>query len=244
MKKLATICGFAGFAGLVGVMATTWPHKVVVASYETSLENRTKQQRHNALLAASHLNGAIIKPGAEFSFIHRVGSFGRSDGYRKAPVAYSGKLIRDWGGGVCQVSTTVYNAFLLAGLDILEKHPHEFCPGYAVPGCDAAVAYPGVDLRVRNTLNEPLQVQAQVQGNKLVVRLIGDHSLPSSVVVQPKVENRVQPSQVYLGQGKHARTSTVGAPGCSVTILRKIGNKTETISQDEYPVMPHVVAYD
>jgi vancomycin resistance protein YoaR len=93
-------------------------------------------QRHNARKAALSLDNQTIAPGATFSFNKVVKSWSWDQGYVKAPVSYDGELIPAYGGGVCQASTTLYNAVLLAGLPIVERHSHVFTPHY-VPqdGC-------------------------------------------------------------------------------------------------------------
>src|SRR2546423_11256825 len=84
------------------------PEEVVISRYATSLDGRTRSQRHNADLALSRLNGVVIQPGQIFSFNSVVGTFSRDQGYRKAPVSYNGQLVSSWGGGVCHTSQTVY----------------------------------------------------------------------------------------------------------------------------------------
>src|SRR5690349_13198224 len=128
---------------LAQLMATPSP-QVEIAGYATSLQGRTHGQRHNAELAAAALDGKTIAPGAVFSFNQTVKSWSLDEGYVKAPVSFDGELVRAYGGGVCQTSTTLYNAALLAGLPILERHPHVFRPQYITPGRDAAVAQPGI----------------------------------------------------------------------------------------------------
>jgi hypothetical protein len=93
------------------------------------------------LRAAAALNGAVIAPGRELSFNHVVASWTPDRGFVLAPVSYDGQLVVDWGGGVCQTSTTLYNAALLAGMEITERHRHFWPPRYAPPGADAAVHF-------------------------------------------------------------------------------------------------------
>jgi hypothetical protein len=89
--------------------------------------------------------------------------------YRRAPVSFSGERLLDWGGGVCQASTAVYNTALLAGLPIVERHRHHWATVYVPPGQDAAVAYPSIDLRFRNTLAAPIRVAARVEGESVLI---------------------------------------------------------------------------
>src|SRR5687767_11452496 len=126
-------CGAFGFLRLLGAPNP----QIEMAGYATSLLGRTSGQRHNARLAAEAINGKAIAPGEVFSFNRAVKSWSVDQGYVKAPVSFDGELVRAFGGGVCQTSSTLYNAALLAGLPIIERHPHVFRPQYIAPGRDA-----------------------------------------------------------------------------------------------------------
>jgi vancomycin resistance protein VanW len=139
--------------------------------FATSLEGRTPGQRHNATLAAKRIHGATLAPNAEWSFNQTIGQWVRSEGYVRAPVSYGGVLVPAWGGGVCQTSTTLYNAALLAGLEVLERHPHTIAPSYIAPGRDAAVAQSIADLKLRNPYPFPCRIECFVRGDKLVCRV-------------------------------------------------------------------------
>src|SRR5213594_2378751 len=120
IRGLAGVAGFSivllAGGGLLGRLAAAPPAQVEIAGFATSLKGRTTSQRHNAILSAQELDGALIPPGRVFSFNHRVRTWSQDAGYVKAPVSYDGELVRAYGGGVCQTSTTLYNAALLAGL--------------------------------------------------------------------------------------------------------------------------------
>ncbi len=146
---------------------------VVMASFYTSLEGRTEGQRLNALKAARALNKAIIPPKGTFSFNQRVGSWTRERGFVRAPVSFGGVLVPSWGGGVCQVATALYNAALLAGLKVTERHPHAVAPSYVPLGMDAAVAFGVADLRLQNPFPFPVQIECTVVSNQLRCHLLG-----------------------------------------------------------------------
>jgi vancomycin resistance protein YoaR len=137
-----------------------------LVEFATSLEGRTQGQRHNATLAAKRLHGAILAPDATWSFNQTVGQWVRSEGYVRAPVSYGGVLVPAWGGGVCQTSTTLYNAALLAGLEVVERHPHTIAPSYIAPGRDAAVAHGIADLKLRNPYPFPCRIECFVRGGQ------------------------------------------------------------------------------
>jgi vancomycin resistance protein YoaR len=220
----------------------TWPEDRVVASFATSLAGRTPAQRHNSELALRRLNRATLKPGETFSFNARVGTFSRDQGYRRAPVSYDGQLIDDWGGGVCQSSTTLYNAALLAGMTIIERNHHRFAPGYVAPGRDAAVAYSSIDLRFSNPYPFPVRIATRVSGNCLVAEFKAEHALPAEPRIVSEVHGLVKPRTFEVDDGTgQFRVRTVGKAGFDVTVTRIVGNRREEISHDSYPVMNRVI---
>jgi vancomycin resistance protein YoaR len=225
------------FAGLQSA-----PGEQVVASFVTPLDGRSGSQRHNARLAVERLDGARIEPGAEFSFNRRVGTFSRDMGYRKAPVSYNGQLINDWGGGVCQASTTLYNAALLAGLNIIERHRHQFQPSYVPPGRDAAVAFSNIDLRFQNPYDFPLRLHASIEGDMVRCELIAPRSLEHKPQVYSRVLSTQEPWTFEVHkQGSRSRVRNTGKVGWEVAVYRVIAGRKELVSQDSYPVMHRVI---
>jgi vancomycin resistance protein VanW len=219
-----------------------WPEDRIVASFATSLAGRTPGQRHNAELAMKRLNGATLKPGETFSFNKRVGTFSRDQGYRRAPVSYDGQLIDDWGGGVCQSSTTLYNAALLAGMTIVERNHHRFAPGYVGPGRDAAVAYSSIDLRFSNPYAFPVRITTQVSGACLLVEFKAEQALPVQPRIVTEVRGLVHPRTFLVDDEEGPRrVRTSGKSGFDVTVVRIEGNRREEISHDTYPVMNRVL---
>lgn len=227
---------------IVGTVALTIaPKEQCLASFSTSLEKRSRAQRHNALLSVQKLDGALIAPGETFSFNKRVGSFSRDGGYRKAPVSYNGQLIDSFGGGVCQTSTTAYNAALLAGLDIVERNRHRFAPSYVLPGRDAAVAYYTIDLRFKNPYDFPIKIKAKIEGNQLKVGMYGTGQPRDSHIVTDVRQIR-DPSIIEIGDRRAAgRMRNTGKQGFFVQVFRVMDGKKRLVSSDNYPVMDMVV---
>jgi len=218
------------------------PHEQILSSYVTSLEGRNFSQRHNAALALKQIDSKIIPAGGVFSFNQNVGSYSRDEGYRKAPVSFNGQLIDDWGGGVCQSSTTLYNAALLAGLTILERTHHRFCPSYVAPGRDAAVAYPSIDLKLGNPYKFPIRIHAFVDRDRLRVDLVASNPLPEAVTVTSRVEHESHPTTFFLNSGGHGRfVRNSGKAGYDAVVSRSMGNREEVVSYDFYPVMNRVI---
>ncbi len=169
----AYLIGWAWLAAAALVLAATAAtREQELANYGTSLADRTPNQAHNARLAARAIDGQVIAPGAEFSFNRTVGPWTRDRGYRKAMVSYGGEMVLAYGGGVCQTSTTLYNAALLAGLTVVERDHHVWVPGYVEAGRDAAVAQGAADLRLLNPYPAPLRLRATAADGRLTVRVL------------------------------------------------------------------------
>jgi vancomycin resistance protein VanW len=218
-----------------------------IAAYTTSVAQRTPRQKHNATLAATHLTGKVIPAGGVFSFNSVVKGWSADMGYVKAPVSYDGDLIPAFGGGVCQTSTTLYNAALIAGLEVVERHHHVFAPHYVTPGRDAAVAYPGIDLRLRNPYSFPIRIEAKSEGSRLTVTLHG-----AGKISEQQIQTRIIGLATPNAQTRHMNGTRAprrgfarrdGATGFRVVTSRVGGEKRETLSDDVYPAMPEVHAF-
>lgn len=218
------------------------PGPKVMGQAETLLEARSPNQKHNATLACKAIDGKVIKPGEVFSFNKAVGSWSRDKGYRRAPVSFNGSLIDAWGGGVCQTSTTFYNAALYAGMELVERHAHHFCPTYSSPGRDAAVAYPNIDLQMRNASEHPIEVSAKVEGSRLKIVLSGRGSKPS-ITIQTRVIDQQSPMLLNQGSGDSPWLRSPGKPGYEVETYRITPEGKVRLSRDRYPVMHRVVQW-
>ena len=179
---------------------------------------------HNLELAIKGINGKVIPPGGEFSFNRTVGSWTAERGYVKAPVSYDGELIPAWGGGVCQASSTLYNAALLAGMRITERHRHRFPAKYAPPGQDAAVAQYDIDLRFKNPYKWPVKIEAETVGDRVVCRILSRSLLKREISVEREIRQVTTPVEVVRfdssGSGGHRRVVNHGQPGMSVAVYR------------------------
>ncbi len=133
-----------------------------ISNYKGSITGR----KYNIAHAAGQISGTLVKPGEEFSFNQAVGEVSASTGYKKSYVIRSGQTILDDGGGVCQVSTTVFRAALNTGLPITERHAHSYRVHYyendAKPGLDATVYAPSVDLKFMNDTPGYILIQTKV----------------------------------------------------------------------------------
>ena len=219
-----------------------------IGSYMTSLRGRTPSQIHNVRLSVKAINNVVIPPGGVFSFVRTVGTWTADRGYVKAPVSYDGELVRSWGGGVCQASTTLYNAALLAGLEIVERHRHHWPARYAPVGRDAAVAYDTVDLKFRNNLRESIRIVGRVEGGSVVFRILSRQKPTSTVTVNTSIRSVTAQSDVLYECEPGARRRALvnrGHPGFDVVTVRRFedknGIRAEIVSEDHYPAMHRVI---
>lgn len=148
--------------------------KTLVAKGESNFKGSSSARIHNIQTGASKFNGTIIKPGEEFSFNKILGKVDEKSGYQYELVIKEGELIPEYGGGLCQVSTTFFRAAIFAGFPILERRPHSFPVKYYNPqGFDSTI-YPGVsDLRFVNDTESHILIQTKINGSKLIVELYG-----------------------------------------------------------------------
>lgn len=180
---------------------------------------------YNVKLAASRINSTVVAPGEEFSFNKAVGEISRETGYQSAYIISGGKTVLGDGGGVCQVSTTVFRAALNAGLPITERKAHAYRVGYyeqdSKPGIDATVYNPTADLKFKNDTNHHILIQTEVDTKKLTmkVEIYGTKDGRTSMVSEPKISSQTPPpATLYmddptlpLGQTKQIDWSAWGA---------------------------------
>lgn len=140
-------------------------------TYNAGLTGRTK----NLKLAASKINGLILKPGETFSYNRVVGKRTIAAGYQNAAIFSGGKVVDDVGGGICQISSTLYGAVLNANLQVIERTNHGMQTSYSKPGIDATVYYGSLDFKFKNNRNVPIKLFASVSGGKVVVSIKGEN---------------------------------------------------------------------
>lgn len=149
------------------------PYKDLVAHYASSLIERSAAQKQNIRAAARQLDGAVIGPGEECSFNALVGPRTVERGFVPANAFMEGTLTRSMGGGVCQVSSTLYAAVQETSLDVVQRHAHFAVVSSVPPGRDATVWYGKADLVWKNTLDRPVKLRALVDDSRLRIELWG-----------------------------------------------------------------------
>lgn len=127
----------------------------------------------NLKLACKAINGYVLYPGDVFDYNKVVGQRTEAAGYKPAGAYANGETVNEVGGGICQVSSTLYYSALLADLDIVTRKNHSYLSSYIAPGMDATVSWGGPDFRFRNSTNYPIRVVAEVSGGYVKIQLIG-----------------------------------------------------------------------
>lgn len=153
-------------------LAARWGDYTIAGGYFTHLNNSPPNRTNNIVLACSQINGTLVKPGDIFSFNAVVGPRNLNNGYLPASIFVGSKVVTGTGGGICQVSSTVYNSALTAGLEIVERHPHTMPVNYVASGYDATVLWEGADFKFKNNKENDLKVLTAVFGDYVVALLV------------------------------------------------------------------------
>ena len=148
------------------------PEITMIAKFSTYYGDSSENRKHNIALAAKAIDGSVILPEDEFSFNDTVGARTEERGYRPAYIIQDGTFVEGVGGGVCQVSGTLYNCALLADLAVTCVHPHSLPVSYVAPSFDAMVSSAS-DLRFANTLSAPVTVKMTADGKYLRAEMYG-----------------------------------------------------------------------
>ena len=143
-----------------------------ISSFVTYFNTEDKGRSANIALAAKKIDGMTIRPKEEFSFNRTVGARTKANGFREAKIIQDGEFILGTGGGVCQVSTTLYNAAVLAGLKITARHPHSLAVAYVPPSRDAMVSSYN-DFRFKNEFSYPVYLSLKVKGEGITATFYG-----------------------------------------------------------------------
>lgn len=208
----------------------------------TTTTTANKDRNENVRLAAAALNGKIIQPGEEFSFNLTTGNRTTDKGYRPAGAYVNGVLVEEPGGGVCQVSSTLYNAVVFSGLKTTERHAHSYEPSYVTPGEDAMVSYDGhsgPDMKFVNNSKTAVGIKTSFSDRKLTISIYGNPILEEGVTLSMKSEKVKEldpPAPTYEedptlqpGVEVEAKAATPGSRWVTNLITKKNG---EVISDE------------
>lgn len=160
----------------------------VLGTFTTKFSVADKERNFNLKLAASKINGFVMKPGQEFSFNGTVGERSEKEGYKVAHVITAGEMVDGLAGGTCQISTTLFGASFFAGLDIVKTTTHSRPSVYTPLGFDATVVWPNVDLKLANPYDFPVAIHYRVAGGEATVEILGKKRPWDKVTFERKVE--------------------------------------------------------
>ncbi|MBP2652143.1 MAG: VanW family protein [Firmicutes bacterium] len=198
--------------------------KLILAQFTTYFDSTNVNRSANVALAANKINGYIIYPGQIFSFNEIVGPREKQFGFMEALEIVDGEMVPGIGGGVCQVSSTLYNAVLLANLAIVERTNHSKPLGYVGLGRDATVYYDTLDFKFVNNTVSPIMVVAEVRGDALAVAVIGEKAMTEQIKILSVDRRVIMPTVVTIPDAAFAvgesKVEKTGTPGYEITTIR------------------------
>lgn len=151
---------------------------ILIAGFTTVFEGFTPEEHENIDLAAKTINGTVLQPGEVFSQNETAGPYTEEKGYKEGIGYVGGELVKDFGGGVCNVSTTLYNTAIASNLEIVERHNHSMPVSYVPYGQDAAVAYGYKDFQFKNNTENPILIWTELIDNRLYMGFYGKEQAP------------------------------------------------------------------
>ena len=209
-----------------------------LGDFETDYSSSIKNRKENIRLAASKFNNMKLNPDDEISFNDVVGEISEETGFKNATVIVGGEYEDGIGGGICQVSTTLYNSLVLSDLEITERHNHSRPIHYVDLGTDAAVARGYKDLKFKNNTNNPILILAEANGEKLNFKILGNSSdRDYEIKIVPELLDTVSPGvdTVYsdaLPEGE-STVKESGAKGYSYKTYKEIIKNGEVVDKKE-----------
>lgn len=222
---------------------------VLMAAYCAVLKDPLPGEEFNVHLAASSIAGIVLEPNQVFSQNNAIGPYDESKGYQSGPTYIGSNLTTTIGGGVCKISSTLYNVSVLSNLEIVERYNHSMPVPYVPYGQDATVSYGAKDFKFKNNTEFPILIWAEGIGNRLYVALYGKEH-PPKVEWNHKILNMVEAPKLYkinpnLSEGEE-NVLVEGMSGASVeswvTITNPDGEtKTKHLGISNYKPMPYVI---
>jgi len=163
----------ASALGLPGILPglDVYQYADALATFTTEFDPNIKGRTHNIKRASTAINFTVVQPGEEFSYNKTIGPTTKKNGYELGMVFMQGKKAQGYGGGVCQVSSTLYNAAANAGMEIVERHDHSLPVSYVPAGQEAATSFGGKDFRFINTNNFPVVIRSVVGHGEITVSI-------------------------------------------------------------------------
>lgn len=187
----------------------------LLAEFSTKFSTKDSNRVTNVVLSAKATSDVLLMPGEEFSYNNLTGKRTASNGYKDAPVIINGKLEQDVGGGVCQVSSTLFNSVLYSGLDVTSRRNHSLKSSYVSIGRDAMVSDGGSDFRFKNPYSHPVYIKNTVSNGVITSKIYGNTSDKKniSIKVEPYTTEGLDAAKTYIeykdSNGKVIRTQYI-----------------------------------
>lgn len=223
----------------------------LLSEYGTSFNEQNLNRSQNIKIATTKINGTVVLPGKVFSYNDTVGYRTESEGFMLAPMYIEGKLVDGIGGGVCQVSSTLYNAVLSANLEIVERKSHQFMPAYIDVGRDATVADGYIDFKFKNSRKYPIKIICSAQNGILKVKIYGKkQDAEYNIKIKTKIKE-VKPYKTIYEYNNNVKSgerivAQKGKNGYECEVYKIVSLKGKiifksTISTDTYNTMDEIV---
>jgi len=218
----------------------------------TTKYNITNTDRANNLeLAAEKIDGKIIYPNGVFSYNQTVGARTIEKGYTEAKIYSNGQIVDGIGGGICQVSSTLYDTAVMANLEILERHNHQFLTSYLPAGKDATVSYGAKDLKFKNSRSYPIKIEMKVENGIVTCKILGiKEDLEYSINIESEVLATTEPEVQYeqdlsleIGTEKIKQNGAIGTIVNVYKITKQDGTiiSKDLLSQDTYKTLNKII---
>ena len=228
--------------------------KDLLGTFKTSFKSSSSNRSKNVKTGAGHIDGTVLYPGEEFSAYAYVSPFSVENGYEMAGSYLNGKTVDSLGGGICQVSSTLYNAVLMAELEVVERSPHSMMVNYVQASADAAIAGTYKDFKFKNSTDAPIYIEGYTTEDKqLVFNIYGQETRPAGRTI--KYTNKVLesiPAVTELhadgGQGIGYRIVESGHNGCKAELYKEVYmdgvlQSSEKVNKSNYMVSNRKVYY-
>ena len=228
--------------------------KDLLGTFKTSFRSSNTDRSKNVRTGAGHIDGTVLYPGETFSTYEYVNPFTIENGYAMAGSYLNGKVVDSLGGGICQVSSTLYNAVLLSELEIVERSPHSMMVTYVQASADAAIAGTYKDFKFKNNTNAPIYIEGYTTDDKQVVfNIYGEETRPAGRTI--KFTNKVlesTPAVTQLvadpAQGIGYRIVESGHNGCKAELYKEVYvdgvlQSSEKVNKSNYQVSNRMVYY-
>ncbi len=223
-----------------------------LSSYTTSYASSAEGRKYNVGFAASKINGAVVLPGETFSYNQGVGPVTAKAGFKNAGIYVGNKVEDGIGGGLCQVSSTLYQAALHSNMSIAQRRNHSMAVAYLAPGMDAVVYGSSLDLKFTNPYPNPVYISAYGDNSKLNITIYGHKDdlggktykifSETTSVLTPKTIKQDDPN-LFVGTEEVEQKAVTGYKSKTYKQTLQGGNviKTEVISQDQYKVVDKII---